>query len=267
MAKNQNIPGWPEMPSITGSASHLNNPFTNGLAGGMDFIKNFWSNSASGVPGLVVPTIDLQELEKRIKDLKAVEGWLDVNINMLRTTIQALEVQHSTIATIHALSDSMSASTADATKSMMDSAAASSVAYSASLPTTAPTPEPTKSRQRKSKEQANSGLPPGWPTSSATPAPQTKKTSKPKKEAPAVKAKPVAKKVANKSAAPAESGAANAAEQAAASAGAWMNFLQDQFKQVAMKSIPPAVGTESKAAGTKAAAKKPASKTAAKSKK
>lgn len=261
MAKNQNIPGWPEMPSITGSANHLNNPFTNGLAGGMDFIKNFWSNSSSGVPGFVVPTIDLKDLEKRIKDLKAVEGWLDVNLNMLRTTIQALEVQHNTIATIHAISDSMSNTTSDAAKSIMDA----SPSYMPSTPAAASDDTPSPRRQRKSKAKSNSGLPPGWPTPSTAPAPPAPKASKPvdaagSEAAPAAKAKPAAK--AAKPASNAGDSDANPAEQAAASAGAWMNFLQDQFSKVAMQSITPATAAGPKAA-SKTVAKKTASKTAA----
>ena len=105
MKKNLSIPGWPEQftPTLPDTP---NNPFANSLAGGFDFMKNFWSNTPSMVPGLALPTVDLVELDKRIKDLKAVETWLTINSNMLRTTIQTLEVQRNTVATIQALSAS-----------------------------------------------------------------------------------------------------------------------------------------------------------------
>lgn len=52
------------------------------------------------LPNMVAPTLDLAELDKRIADLRAVEQWLELNVGMLRTTIQSLEVQRGTIATL-----------------------------------------------------------------------------------------------------------------------------------------------------------------------
>ena len=51
---------------------------------------------------------DLQELDKRISELKAVEQWLSFNHNLLKTTIQGLEVQRGTLAAIQSFTDSMS---------------------------------------------------------------------------------------------------------------------------------------------------------------
>ena len=69
----------------------------------MEFMKNIWGQMPSGVPGFVVPTIDLEELDKRIADLKAVEGWLELNANMLKATIQGLEVQRNTVAALQVM--------------------------------------------------------------------------------------------------------------------------------------------------------------------
>jgi hypothetical protein len=49
---------------------------------------------------MLAPTLDVEELEKRISDLRAVEQWLELNASMLRTTIQSLEVQRATISTL-----------------------------------------------------------------------------------------------------------------------------------------------------------------------
>jgi hypothetical protein len=49
---------------------------------------------------MIAPTLDVEELDKRIADLRAVEHWLNLNAGMLRTTIQSLEVQRNTIATL-----------------------------------------------------------------------------------------------------------------------------------------------------------------------
>ncbi|CAN5319641.1 hypothetical protein BH09PSE6_BH09PSE6_23300 [soil metagenome] len=47
--------------------------------------------------GFAVPTVDVDELERRIADLRSVEGWLQTQATMVRTTIQALEVQRNTV--------------------------------------------------------------------------------------------------------------------------------------------------------------------------
>jgi len=62
-----------------------------------------------GIPGMIMPSLSVEEINKQIADLKAVESWLTLNMNMLRSTIQALEVQSATIATLQSMSASFSA--------------------------------------------------------------------------------------------------------------------------------------------------------------
>lgn len=80
----------------------------------MDFLKNMWGSMGMPLPGMVTPTLDTNELEKRITDLKAVEGWLKTNLGMLQMTIQGLEMQRSTLAAMHAISQSASSPDANA---------------------------------------------------------------------------------------------------------------------------------------------------------
>ena len=80
----------------------------------MDFLKNMWSSMGVPLPGMVTPTLDTNELDKRITDLKAVEGWLKTNLGMLQMTIQGLEMQRSTLAAMQAISQSASAPEANA---------------------------------------------------------------------------------------------------------------------------------------------------------
>ena len=80
----------------------------------LDFMKNMWSNMGFPLPGMVTPTLDTNELEKRIKDLKAVEGWLKTNLGLLQLTIQGLEMQNSTLAAMHAISQSSGGAEANA---------------------------------------------------------------------------------------------------------------------------------------------------------
>ncbi len=74
----------------------------------MEFLKTFWGNMGFPLPGMVTPTLDTDELGRRIADLKAVEGWLKTNLSMLQMTIQGLEMQRATLAAMQSMSQSMS---------------------------------------------------------------------------------------------------------------------------------------------------------------
>ena len=71
---------------------------------GFDFLKNL-TPAAGGAgsapaPGWVAPTLDPEELEKRIQELKTVHFWLEQNTKAVAATIQALEVQRMTLSTL-----------------------------------------------------------------------------------------------------------------------------------------------------------------------
>jgi hypothetical protein len=68
----------------------------------MEFLKTFWTKMGIPLPGMVTPTVDTDELGRRITDLKAVEGWLKNNLSMLQMTIQGLEMQRATLAAMQA---------------------------------------------------------------------------------------------------------------------------------------------------------------------
>lgn len=70
----------------------------------MEFFKSLWGNMGIPLPGMVTPTVDTDELGRRIADLKAVEGWLKGNLSMLQMTIQGLEMQRATLMAIQAMS-------------------------------------------------------------------------------------------------------------------------------------------------------------------
>ena len=71
----------------------------------LDFMKGMWGNMGFSLPGMVTPTFDVDEIEKRIHDLKAVEGWLRMNLSMLQMTIQNLEMQKSALGTFRSMSE------------------------------------------------------------------------------------------------------------------------------------------------------------------
>ena len=69
----------------------------------LNFMRNMWGNMGFSLPGMVAPTFDVEELDKRIKDMKAVEGWLRMNLSMLQMTIQGLEMQRTTVGAVQAM--------------------------------------------------------------------------------------------------------------------------------------------------------------------
>lgn len=66
----------------------------------VEFVKRAWGGL--NLPSTLVPTVDIDELDKRIADLKAVEQWLNMNLSMLHGTIQGLEIQRGTLAAVKA---------------------------------------------------------------------------------------------------------------------------------------------------------------------
>lgn len=67
--------------------------------------RRLWGPLGVPVPGLAMPTLDPQEIEKRIAELKSVEGWLAMNLNMLRVAIQGLEMQKAALQAMRAGAD------------------------------------------------------------------------------------------------------------------------------------------------------------------
>ncbi|WP_211452509.1 PhaM family polyhydroxyalkanoate granule multifunctional regulatory protein [Collimonas antrihumi] len=216
--------------------SSSNIPGVDAMQDSLEFIKKMWGGL--GVPGMVVPTLSVEEINKKITDLKAVESWLSLNLNMLRTTIQALEVQSATISALQAMGAVNQAG----------------------------------GEHQGSAESAASAwaMPSGFPFSFMNPsqnadapaaAPETPKWHETVKQATA----PAPENEA-------ENEAAGADAAATGSANAWWDLLQNQFKQAVNsvaateKAIRPAATTTRKSgAGAKPrtkAAPKPAVKNA-----
>lgn len=66
------------------------------------------ANPLGRVPQWVAPTVSVEEVDKRIAELKAVQFWLEQNGRALAATIQALEVQRMTLSTLQGMNVSMS---------------------------------------------------------------------------------------------------------------------------------------------------------------
>ncbi len=79
-------------------------PGANAMGDTLEFMKSLWG--AMKIPGISMPSMSPEEIDKQIADLKAVESWLQVNMNMLRSSIQALEVQSATLSALRSMGES-----------------------------------------------------------------------------------------------------------------------------------------------------------------
>lgn len=96
------------LPGFGQSGDMAQNP----LVASMEMMRQAWEGLASsgGLNQAAMATpMSVEELERRIADLRAVENWLRMNLSMLSSTIQGLEVQRSTIATLKSFMASASA--------------------------------------------------------------------------------------------------------------------------------------------------------------
>ncbi len=187
----------PQMPHIPGAAV---------MTDTLEFVKSLWGSM--GVPGLASPTLSVDELDKKISDLRAVESWLHLNMTMLRSSIQALEVQRGTIATLKSmgqtLADSMQQKPKAPDKSLFEANPYAAAFFQQFDPS-----------RHAHKQQ------PAAPAAAAPPKPEVKAEAKPEVKA---EARPAGEAL------PKPDLAAAAAAQMANPA-AWWNLLQEQFTQ------------------------------------
>jgi hypothetical protein len=231
----------PEMPNFPGMGA-MNDT--------LEFVKNLWGGmgipgtnipgmsggqgmnfGGMNVPGMVMPTLSIEEINKKIADLRAVENWLNLNMNMLRGTIQALEVQAATISTLQTMSETFTASMQSGAKDW------TSAQMSAS----------SGNGQGRAGAHGGDASTSGNGAGDAHSAASASASSENRHGAP----EPTSKD---------ESAAANLTAPLV-NAAAWWNMLQEQFKQAvtnAMVDVPTAASaasTASESSGAKATAK------------
>lgn len=191
---------------------------------GFEFLQNLAGQAAGGVaqglgkslpqmPNLghwVAPTFNVEDLEKRIEELKAVQFWLDQNAKALGATIQALEVQKMSLATLKAMNFNLG----DVANALKVKAAETVSGFTGKVPTQfagLEIPERT------------------YGNASAAPEPEAEAEEEPE-EAPSTP-----KKARKPSARPPEAPAA--AAQGMVDPMAWWGALSQQFQQIASTAM------------------------------
>ncbi|TXI71879.1 MAG: hypothetical protein E6Q49_08300 [Limnohabitans sp.] len=134
---------------------------------GFDFLQNLAKSagqsqtSGSAIPGMsnwVAPTLSVEELDKRIQELKAVQFWLEQNGTALKATIQALEVQKMTLTTLQGMNVNMT----ELAKAFTARAPDATATATASEPAPEPAVKAAPKAKRASKPKA------GQPVNGAT---------------------------------------------------------------------------------------------------
>lgn len=155
---------------------------TSAMPNGFDILKKMWeafsppatfTSPLTQLMQSAAPLLDPDEIENRIAEMRAVEQWLTLNLNVLRSTIQAFEVQRATYATLRSFGTGTFGATSDAQASASPfgqagaanfwrspfaaEAPAQDVEPQASAPEPEPEPEPQPEPKAAAAEEAPAG--------------------------------------------------------------------------------------------------------------
>src|SRR3954451_14758336 len=65
-----------------------------------EFFQKMWNPMSFPIPGMFQPTMSVEEVQKKIRELDAVENWLKMNLTFVQMTVKTLEMQKSALETI-----------------------------------------------------------------------------------------------------------------------------------------------------------------------
>lgn len=67
-----------------------------------EFMQKMWNPMGFPIPGMIAPTMNVEDLDKKIAELKAVETWLTMNTGFVQMTIKTLEMQRAGLESLQA---------------------------------------------------------------------------------------------------------------------------------------------------------------------
>ena len=207
---------------------------------GFDFLQGLAQSAGSGanpmgrVPQWVAPTVSVEEVDKRIAELKAVQFWLEQNGRALAATIQALEVQRMTLSTLQGMNVSMSelAKSFQFPAGVMPSAEAAQPAGFTGWPMGDAAAKAPEARPEAAPEIA--------PEPQPEPQPQAEQHAQAEAESATTAAEEAAASVQQKT------------QAAMGQAMQWWGALTQQFQQIAAKAMAEPVPAETMAAAQRA---------------
>jgi hypothetical protein len=73
-----------------------------------EFMQKMWNPMAFPLPGMITPTVNLEEISRKIGELKSVETWLTMNTGFVQMTIKTLEMQKAALESLRAAGEAAS---------------------------------------------------------------------------------------------------------------------------------------------------------------
>ncbi len=68
----------------------------------LEFMQKMWNPMSYPMPGMAMPTVKVEEVEKKIAELKAVETWLTMQVGFVQMTVKTLEMQKAALESLTA---------------------------------------------------------------------------------------------------------------------------------------------------------------------
>ena len=135
--------------TVFGDNSMQNGSPFNPFAPGFDFLKKLTEGNSGPASAQfpqwndwIAPTMNVQDLDKRIGELKTVQFWLEQNQRALAATIQAMEVQKMTLSALQTMNvpvENWAATVVEGWQNLASSSAGTSTPFAAKAD---PVPEP-----------------------------------------------------------------------------------------------------------------------------
>ena len=75
----------------------------------LEFMQKMWNPMSYPIPGMAMPTVNVEEIEKKIAELRTVETWLTMNVGFVQMTIKTLAMQKAALESIAAAAKPKSA--------------------------------------------------------------------------------------------------------------------------------------------------------------
>ena len=67
-----------------------------------EFMQKMWNPMGFPIPGMIAPTMNVEDLDKKIAELKAVETWLTMNTGFVQMTVKTLQMQRAGLESLQA---------------------------------------------------------------------------------------------------------------------------------------------------------------------
>jgi len=65
-----------------------------------EYMQKMWNPMSFPMPGMALPTVNADEVQKKITELKAVETWLTLQVGLLQMTVKTLEMQKAALESL-----------------------------------------------------------------------------------------------------------------------------------------------------------------------